>query len=264
MSEPLLAVSGLSKRYSRAGRTIAAIEGVSFEIERAETFALVGPSGSGKSTVAKLLLRLAEADAGDIRFEGRDLLALRGAKLRAVRPRLQMVFQDPLSAFNPRATVGRVLDDPLRIHGLAGRDERPGVIAALLERVGLPSTLAHRAVHEISGGQRQRVAIARAIATKPSLIVLDEALSALDVSVRADILDLLVSLQRDEGIAYLLISHDLGVVARVARRVAVMEAGAIAETGEAPQIIAAPSSPIGKALVAAMPSLARLVSKEAE
>jgi peptide/nickel transport system ATP-binding protein len=264
MTGPLLIVSGLAKRYSRAGRAITALDGISFEINRAETFALVGPSGSGKSTVARLLLRLAEADAGDIRFEGRDLLALRGAKLRAVRPRLQMVFQDPLSAFNPRATVGRVLDDPLRIHGLAGRDERPRAVETLLERVGLSPALALRAIHEISGGQRQRVAIARAVATKPSLIVLDEALSALDVSVRADILDLLVSLQRDQGIAYLFISHDLGVVARVAHRVAVMEAGAIAETGEARQIIAAPNSPIGKALVAAMPSLARLASKETE
>jgi peptide/nickel transport system ATP-binding protein len=205
-----------------------------------------------------------EADAGDVRFEGRDLLALRGAKLRAVRPRLQMVFQDPLAAFNPRATVGRVLDDPLRIHNLAGHDGRPRAVEALLERVGLPPALSHRAIHEISGGQRQRVAIARAIATRPSLIVLDEALSALDVSVRADILDLLASLQHDENVAYLFISHDLGVVARVAHRVAVMEAGAIAETGEARQIITAPKSPIGKALVAAMPSLARLASKETE
>ncbi|NGO49954.1 ATP-binding cassette domain-containing protein [Allomesorhizobium camelthorni] len=264
MSEPLLAVSGLSKHYRRAGRTITALDGVSFQVNRAETFALVGPSGSGKSTVARLLLRLADADAGSIHFEGQDLMALRGEKLRAMRPRLQMVFQDPRSAFNPRATVGRVLDDPLRIHGLAGRDERPRAVETLLERVGLSPALTLRAIHEISGGQRQRVAIARAIATKPSLIVLDEALSALDVSVRADILDLLVSLQLDEGISYLFISHDLGVVARVAHRVAVMDAGAIAETGEARQIIAAPSSPIGKALVAAMPSLAQPVSKEAE
>jgi peptide/nickel transport system ATP-binding protein len=162
MTGPLLVVSGLSKRYRRAGRTITALDSVSFEIDRAKTFALVGPSGSGKSTVARLLLRLADADAGGIHFEGQDLLALRGAKLRAVRPRLQMVFQDPLSAFNPRATVGRVLDDPLRIHGLAGRDERPRAVGTLLERVGLSPALALRAIHEISGGQRQRVAIARA------------------------------------------------------------------------------------------------------
>lgn len=262
MNEPLLAVSGLSKRYSRAGRTIAALDEVSFDLHRAETLALVGPSGSGKSTVAKLLLRLVEADAGSILFEGRDLLALRGAKLRAVRPRLQMVFQDPLAAFNPRATVARVLDDPLRVHSLAARSERPRRVSALLERVGLSPELAQRAIHEISGGQRQRVAIARAIATKPSLIVLDEALSALDVSVRGDILELLVSLQREQGIAYLFISHDLGVVARIAHRVAIMERGTIAETGEARQIIAAPNSSLGKALVAAMPRLDRVVSKE--
>jgi peptide/nickel transport system ATP-binding protein len=261
---PLLAVSGLSKRYNRAGRTIAALDNVSFDLRRAETLALVGPSGSGKSTVAKLLLRLVEADAGSIRFEGRDLLALRGAKLRAVRPRLQMVFQDPLAAFNPRATVHRVLDDPLRIHNLAARADRPRAVSALLERVGLSPELGRRAIHEISGGQRQRVAIARAIATRPSLIVLDEALSALDVSVRADILELLVSLQREDGIAYLFISHDLGVVARIAHCVAIMEAGMIAETGPARQIIAAPNSLIGKALVAAMPRLDRAVSKEPE
>jgi peptide/nickel transport system ATP-binding protein len=259
---PLLAVSGLCKRYRRAGRTIAALDDVSFHLHRAETLALVGPSGSGKSTVAKLLLRLVEPDAGSIHFEGLDLLALRAAKLRAVRPRLQMVFQDPLAAFNPRATVGRVLDDPLRIHNLAARTERPRAVSVLLERVGLSPELGQRAIHEISGGQRQRVAIARAIATRPSLIVLDEALSALDVSVRADILELLVSLQREEGIAYLFISHDLGVVARIAHRVAIMEAGTIAEMGEARQIIAAPNSPIGKALVAAMPRFDRLVSKE--
>jgi peptide/nickel transport system ATP-binding protein len=253
----LLAVSNLTKRYRRGDNTIAAVDDVSFHIEPGETLALAGPSGSGKSTIARLVLRLIEPDAGRIEFEGDDFLAVRGAALRTRRARLQMVFQDPLAAFNPRATVARVLDDPLRIHGIASRSERPGRIAALLERVGLTADLAPRAIHEISGGQRQRVAIARAVATKPSLIVLDEAVSALDVSVRGQILDLLLDLQRQERIAYLFISHDLGVIRAIAHRVVLLDAGRIAESGDACAVIDAPQSAIGKALVAAAPRLNR-------
>ncbi|PBB64204.1 peptide ABC transporter ATP-binding protein [Mesorhizobium sp. WSM4312] len=251
----LLAVSSLTKRYRRGGKTVIAVDDVSFHIEPGETLALAGPSGSGKSTIARLVLRLIEPDAGAIEFERDDFLALRGATLRARRARLQTVFQDPLAAFNPRATVARVLDDPLRIHGIASRIERPRRIAALLERVGLAADLAPRAIHEISGGQRQRVAIARAIAARPSLIVLDEAVSALDVSVRGQILDLLLDLQRQERIAYLFISHDLGVVRAVAHRVILLDAGRIAESGDARAVIDAPQSAIGKALVAAAPRL---------
>jgi len=257
MSTPLLAVSGLTKRYRRGGKAVSAVNDVSFAIEPGETLALAGPSGSGKSTIARLVLRLIEPDAGAIQFEGADFRSLNGAALRARRARLQMVFQDPLAAFNPRATVARVLDDPLRIHDLASRAERPRRIAALLDRVGLAPDLAPRAIHEISGGQRQRVAIARAIATKPSLIVLDEAVSALDVSVRGQMLDLLLDLQATERIAYLFISHDLGVVRAIAHRVAILDAGRIAETGDAHAVIAAPQSAIGKALVAATPRLDR-------
>jgi len=255
----LLAVSNLTRRYGRGGRTIVAVDDVSFQVDPDETLALAGPSGSGKSTIARLVLRLIEPDAGRIDFEGSDFLALDGATLRARRARLQMVFQDPLAAFNPRATVARVLDDPLRIHGIASRAERPRRIAALLERVGLAADLAPRAIHEISGGQRQRVAIARAIATKPSLIVLDEAVSALDVSVRGQILELLLDLQREERIAYLFISHDLGVVRAIAHRVIVLDAGRIAESGDARTVIDAPRSAIGKALVAAAPRLDRTI-----
>ncbi|WP_027144625.1 ATP-binding cassette domain-containing protein [Mesorhizobium sp. WSM3626] len=251
----LLTVSNLIKRYSRGGKTLAAVDDVSFHVEPGETLALAGPSGSGKSTIARLVLRLIEPDGGRIEFEGDNFLALRGAALRARRARLQMVFQDPLAAFNPRATVARVLDDPLRIHGVASRFERPRRIAALLERVGLAADLAPRAIHEISGGQRQRVAIARAIATKPSLIVLDEAVSALDVSVRGQILNLLLDLQREERIAYLFISHDLGVVRAVAHRVILFDAGRIAENGDARTVIGAPQSAVGQALVAAAPRL---------
>lgn len=253
----LLAVSDLTKRYRRGGKTIAAVDGVSFAVEPGETLALAGPSGSGKSTIARLVLRLIEPDAGNVQFEGDDFLTLNGAALRARRAHLQMVFQDPLAAFNPRATVARVLDDPLRIHAIASRAERPARIAALLERVGLTADLAPRAIHEISGGQRQRVAIARAIATNPSLIVLDEAVSALDVSVRGRILELLLDLQARERIAYLFISHDLGVVRAIAHRVVLLDAGRIAESGDARAVIDAPQSAIGKALVAAAPRLNR-------
>jgi len=257
VSGPLLSVAGLSKRFDRAGGTVMAVDGVSFAMEPGETLALAGPSGSGKSTVARLVTRLVEPDAGAVSFEGQDWLALRGAALRARRARLQMVFQDPLAAFNPRATVARVLDDPLRIHGIVARSERPRRIAALLERVGLEASLAGRAIHEISGGQRQRVAIARAIATKPSLIVLDEAVSALDVSVRAKIVELLLDLQREEKIAYLFIGHDLGLMRVAAHRLIILDGGRIAEQGDALAVIDAPQSAIGKALVAAAPRFFR-------
>jgi peptide/nickel transport system ATP-binding protein len=257
VSGPLLSVEGLTKRFRRGDGIVTAADGVSFAIRPGETLALAGPSGSGKSTIARLVTRLIEPDAGTIAFEGRDWLALSGAALRAARARLQMVFQDPLAAFNPRATVARVLDDPLRIHGIASRAKRPRRIAALLDRVGLESGLAGRAIHEISGGQRQRVAIARALATGPSLIVLDEAVSALDVSVRAKIVELLLAIQREENIAYLFIAHDLGLVRAAAHRIVLLDGGRIAEQGDAREIIDAPRSAIGKALVAAAPKLHR-------
>jgi peptide/nickel transport system ATP-binding protein len=250
-SGPLLQATGLRKDFRRGEDRFAALAGVDLEIAAGETLALVGASGSGKSTLARVLMRLAEPDSGALRFAGENLLALRGSRLRTLRRRFQMVFQDPLAAFNPRATVERALDDPLRIHAIAGRAARPRAIGALLERVGLADGLRHRRIHEISGGQRQRVAIARAMATRPELIVLDEAVSALDVSVRADILALLLDLQRQHDIAYLFISHDLAVVRQTAHRVAIMEQGRIVETGDARQVIAAPASEMGKALLAA-------------
>ncbi|MGB3386441.1 MAG: ATP-binding cassette domain-containing protein [Pseudaminobacter sp.] len=255
MTSPLLAVADLSKAFAKGGGRVVALDGVSFDVAAGETLGLVGPSGSGKSTLARILLRLIEPDDGSIRFAGVDLLALKGARLRAMRPRIQMVFQEPLAAFNPRATVFGALDDPLRIHGMVGRHERNAAIAGLLERVGLDAGLAGRAIHEISGGQRQRVAIARALATKPDLIVLDEAVSALDISVRGQILQLLVDLQREDGIAYIFVSHDLAVVRAVAHRIAIMEAGRIVEIGPAQEVIENPRSATGKALVSAVPRL---------
>jgi len=255
MTTPLLSASGISKVYQSGGRRVVALDDASISLEPGRTLGLVGPSGSGKSTLARVLLRLIEPDAGSIDFGGVDLLSLRGEALRATRRRIQMVFQDPLAAFNPRATVGGALADPLRIHGIAGRAERPAAIAHLLERVGLDPTLAARGIREISGGQRQRVAIARAIATKPDLIVLDEAVSALDVSVRGKILDLLVGLQREQGIAYVFVSHDLAVVRAIAHTVAIMNQGRIVEQGPTTEIVAAPRSTTGRALVAAVPRL---------
>lgn len=255
MSAPLLSATGISKTYAGGARRIAALDNASIAVGRGETLGLVGPSGSGKSTLARVLLRLIEPDAGRVDFDGVDLLSLRGEGLRATRRRIQMVFQDPLAAFNPRATVGSALADPLRIHRIGNGAEQPAAVARLLERVGLDPALASRAIHEISGGQRQRVAIARAIATRPELIVLDEAVSALDVSVRAKILDLLVGLQREQGIAYVFVSHDLAVVRAISHSIAVMDAGRIVEHGPARDIVANPQSATGRALAAAVPRL---------
>jgi peptide/nickel transport system ATP-binding protein len=253
MTGLLLQVDGLRKTFRSGGREVAALASVSLRLERGETLGLVGPSGSGKSTLARAVMRLVEPDGGSLSFDGLDLLALRGEALRRQRKRLQMVFQDPLAAFNPRATVGGLLADPLRIHGIVPRGGRPAAIAQLLGRVGLPADLAARGIHEISGGQRQRVAIARALATEPDLIVLDEAVSALDLTVRNRILELLVDLQRERGLAYLFVSHDIAVVRAVAHRIAIMDYGSIVETGPTPDIVAAPRSEIGRALVAAVP-----------
>lgn len=245
MADPLLKADNLILRY---GDTLA-LDGVSLAIQPRETLALVGPSGSGKSTLARALLRLHPLESGAVRFEGKDWLALKGADLRKERARMQMVFQDPLSAFNPRASVDDLLREPLRIHGLK-RDS-----AELLQMVGLDPALARRGVHEISGGQRQRVALARALASKPSLIVLDEAVSALDVTVRGAILALLRAIQKAERTAYLFITHDLAVAARMADRIAVMERGRIVECRPTQELITAPQAPVTKALIEAVPRL---------
>jgi peptide/nickel transport system ATP-binding protein len=255
VSTALLVATDLRKTFVSRGRHVAALEGVSLTLARGETLGIVGPSGSGKSTLARVLLRLVEPDGGGIMFGGTDLLALRHERLRAIRKRIQMVFQDPLAAFNPRATVASALNDTLRIHRIAPRQQRPAAIARLLDRVGLSINLAGRAIHEISGGQRQRLSIARALATGPELIVLDEAVSALDISVRGQILELLVDVQRADGVAYVFVSHDLAVVRAIAHSVAIMDGGRIVEGGPTPAVVADPQSATGKALVAAVPQL---------
>jgi peptide/nickel transport system ATP-binding protein len=247
---PLLEVENLVKHFG----DVRAVDGVSFALDAGETLALVGESGCGKSTLARCVLRLIEPTSGSVRFEGRDVLALRGESLRALRRQAQIVFQDPFAALNPRMTVGQAIAEPLLVHGLARRSEFPKRVAALLEMVGLRAECAGRCPHEFSGGQRQRVVIARALATGPRLIVADEPVSALDVSVQAQVLNLLQELQRRLGVAYLFVTHNLAVVRHVARRTAVMYLGRVVEIGSTAEVFARPRHPYTQALLSAVPA----------
>jgi ABC-type glutathione transport system ATPase component len=229
---------------------------VSLELAAGETLAIVGESGSGKTTLAHMLLRLIEPDSGELLIEGRDFLAARGAALRALRREMQMVFQDPFASLDPRMRVGEIVGEPLEIHerGLSRAAGRARV-AEVLRAVGLGDDALVRYPHEFSGGQRQRIGIARALVLRPRLVVADEPVSALDVSVGAQILELLQNLQRDFALTYLLISHSLPVVAQLATRIAVMQGGRIVETGPAAQILGAPTHPYTQSLIAAIPAL---------
>ncbi len=258
----LLEVEGLKKHFvadrSLLGRPTAyikAVDGVSFTVEAGKTLALVGESGCGKSTVSRLVLRLIEPDAGSVRFEGRDLLALGANELRAFRRDAQIIFQDPYASLNPRMTVSQILAEPLVLHDLVPSARRRERVEELLRLVGLEPRFARRYPHEFSGGQRQRIAIARALAVEPKLIICDEPVSALDVSIRSQILNLLVRLQDQLGLAYLFISHDLSVVRGMTDRILVMQAGQIIEEGPPDQIIDAPRHDHTRALVAAIPRI---------
>ncbi|CVI64704.1 MULTISPECIES: ABC transporter ATP-binding protein [Agrobacterium] len=255
MNEALLSVDGLSKTYRTGARTVAALSDISFSLQPGETLGLAGPSGCGKSTLARILMRLIPAHGGTIHFKGHDWLALDGRQLRAARRHMQMVFQDTHGAFNPRASVEDAIGEPLRIHRMVKRRDRAAEIRRLLERVGLPASYAGRPVFELSGGQRQRVAIARAIALKPSLLILDEAVSALDVSVRRQILELLVEIQRETAVSCIFVSHDLAVIRAVCHRVAIMDAGRIVEIGRTGNIVSAPQSSTARTLIDAAPRL---------
>ncbi|MFY9954706.1 ABC transporter ATP-binding protein [Bradyrhizobium sp.] len=256
----LLEVQNLVKHFvaerSPLGRPkafIKAVDGVSFSVDAGKTLALVGESGCGKSTLSRLVLRLIEPDSGGIRFEDRDLLALDANQLRAFRRKAQIIFQDPYASLNPRMTVGQILSEPLALHDLvppAGRRER---VEQLLRLVGLEPRFVQRYSHEFSGGQRQRVAIARALAVEPKLIVCDEPVSALDVSIRSQILNLLRDLQERLGLAYIFVSHDLAVVRHIAHRVAVMNFGNIVEIADTQSLFAAPRHPYSRALLSAIP-----------
>jgi oligopeptide/dipeptide ABC transporter ATP-binding protein len=232
---------------------VSAVDGVSFKVEAGKTLALVGESGCGKSTVGRLILRLIEAQAGQILFEGRDIAGFNTDELRAYRRSAQIIFQDPYASLNPRMTIAQTLTEPLALHGLAEPSRRRQRVDEILRLVGLEPRFAQRYPHEFSGGQRQRIAIARAIAVEPKLIVCDEPVSALDVSIRSQILNLLRDLQQKFGLAYIFISHDLAVVKHVADDVAVMNLGQIVETGPAAALFATPRHPYSRALLSAIP-----------
>ncbi len=256
----LLEVRDLTKHFPIRGGVflrrvgeVHAVDGVSFSVELGETLGLVGESGCGKSTVGKTVLKLIEATSGEVEFDGRDVLSLRAKPLRALRREMQIVFQDPYESLNARHTIGKILEEPFVIHKLGSVEERRQWVGELLERVGLSPDAVNRFPHEFSGGQRQRIGIARAIALRPKLIVCDEAVSALDVSIQAQILNLLLELQREMNLAMIFIAHDLAVVKHVSDRIAVMYLGQIVETAKSEELYRRPRHPYTKALISAIP-----------
>jgi peptide/nickel transport system ATP-binding protein len=260
MSTPLLEVRNLRKYFPvRAGvllrkvGQVHAVDGVSLTLERGQTLGLVGESGCGKTTVGRTILNLLPSSGGQVKFEGRDLAGIGGADWRALRRQMQIILQDPMESLNARHTVGRILEEPFVIHKLGDAPMRRVRVAELLERVGLPSSAAERFPHEFSGGQRQRIGIARAIALKPKLIICDEAVSALDVSIRAQIVNLLLELQREMQLALLFIAHDLAVVRHVSDRVSVMYLGTIVEEAPSEDLYRHPAHPYTRALISAIP-----------
>jgi ABC-type glutathione transport system ATPase component len=261
VSEPLLELRDVVKHYPRPRTALfgprpaplRAVDGVSLAIARGEALGLVGESGSGKSTLARLVVGLERATSGTIRLDGREVTTLRAAEWRPLRRRVQMVFQDPHSSLDPRQTASAIVAEPLAIHRLAGRRERRKRALELLEAVGLAPAQAGAYPHELSGGQRQRVGIAAALASEPELIVADEPVSALDMSVQAQILNLFMDLQNDLGVASIFITHDLGVVEHVSHDVAVMYRGEIVETGSTETVMSTPQHDYTRALLAAIP-----------
>lgn len=256
--EPVIRVENLVKRYAdrafaRRAEAFTAVDAISFSILPGSTLALVGESGSGKSSVALCLACLERLTAGQIWFEGRDVAALGEKELRAVRPSLQLVFQDPANSLNPRWTIGDIVAEPLRVHGQISKRDRDVRAAQVLEKVGLAAEYLERKAQELSGGQRQRVAIARALILEPKLLILDEVLSALDCSIQAQIANLLVELQRAHGLTYLFITHDLRMAAHLADEIAVMSQGKIVEQGPAEKILQDARSPETRSLLGATP-----------
>ncbi len=265
MTDNLVEVGDLVKHFpitrgvvfQRRIGAVRAVDGVSFDVRRGETLGIVGESGCGKSTTARLMLALLEPTSGTIAFEGEDLRARKGERLKALRRDMQMIFQDPYSSLNPRKTVGSILGEPFAVHGLhKGEGARRRAVAELMERVGLSPEHYNRHPHKFSGGQRQRIGVARALALEPKLIVADEPVSALDVSIQAQILNLLRQLQRELGLTLVLIAHDLAVVRHMCDRVAVMHLGKIVELADADELYRHPRHPYTRALLAAVPGAA--------
>jgi len=256
---PLLEVRHLSKEFARRkglfgkGTPVRAVDDVSFVIERGETFGLVGESGSGKTTTGRCILRLIEPTSGEVLFDGKDVLALSRGDLRRARRDMQIVFQDPYSSLNPRMRVEDIVEEPLIIHALGTREERRERVKQLFALVGLNPDHLRRYPHEFSGGQRQRIGLARALALNPSLVIADEPVSALDVSVQAQVVNLLMELQERLKLTYLFIAHDLRLVEHICSRVAVMYLGRIVEMGETAKLFAAPQHPYTRALLSAIP-----------
>ncbi|MGQ9778882.1 MAG: ABC transporter ATP-binding protein [Bacillota bacterium] len=256
MSE-LLVVKDLKKSFPRGGKLLRAVDGVSFTIRAGETLGLVGESGSGKSTLGRTILRLLEPDAGEIIFDGVDLRRLDREALRAKRREMQIIFQDPLASLNPQMSVGQAIEDPLVIHGVGTPAERREMVAELLDTVGIGREFISSFPHEFSGGQQQRVGIARALALRPRFIVCDEPVSALDVSIQAQIIALLLELKARFGLSYLFIAHDLGVIKHVSDRIAVMYLGRIVQIAPRDELFRNPLHPYTKALISAVPKIPR-------
>ena len=260
MNEPLLELHDVRKTFSvkkdilgRTVRSVTAVDGVSLSLQRGRTLGLVGESGSGKSTLGRVALRLESPTSGHVAFDGQPITSIRGAELRSLRRKMQVVFQDPYASLDPMATVGSSVAEPLRTHRVARRSAHQDRVVELLGRVGLQASHAQRYPQELSGGQLQRIAIARALACSPRLLVLDEPVSALDVSTQADVINLLTDLQRDEQLAYLFIAHDLAVVRHVSHDIAVMYLGQVVEYGLAEEVYNRPRHPYTKALLSAIP-----------
>ncbi|MDO4786143.1 MAG: ABC transporter ATP-binding protein [Fretibacterium sp.] len=253
MSEPLLVVRDLKKYFKVAGGTVHAVDGVSFSLNEGETLGLVGESGCGKSTTGRVIVRLTEATSGSVVYKGKDVLALKGAEMTTMRREMQIIFQDPFSSLDPRKTLGDTIGKPLYIHRVGTRAERERRVEELMDFVGLSSRLYNKYPHELDGGRRQRVGIARALALNPSFIVCDEPVSALDVSIQAQILNLLSELQERLRLAYLFVSHDLSVIRHLSDRVAVMYLGKIVELAATRDLFVSTLHPYSQALLSAVP-----------
>ncbi|MDT9026959.1 MULTISPECIES: ABC transporter ATP-binding protein [Rossellomorea] len=260
MTEPLLKVENLKKHFPITGgilgrpvSSVKAVDGVSFTVNKGETLGIVGESGCGKSTTGRMLMRLIDPSEGKVTFEDRELTSLSNSEMRKIRREMQMVFQDPFASLNPRHTVEQILEEPLKVHGMGSAKERKKRVHELLNIVGLSSYHAKRYPHQFSGGQRQRIGIARALMTKPKLIIADEPVSALDVSIQSQVLNLMQDLQKEFGLTYIFIAHDLGVVRHISDRVGVMYLGKMVELSNSETLYEKPLHPYTQALLSAVP-----------